>query len=36
MVGAGTASGYHALNYGHLIGEVMRRVTGKTLEEVRL
>ena len=22
----GTASGYHALNYGHLIGEVVRRV----------
>ena len=29
----GTASGYHALNYGHLIGEVLRRVTGKTLKE---
>ena len=29
----GTASGYHAMNYGHLIGEVMRRVTGKTLKE---
>ncbi|WP_062984563.1 serine hydrolase domain-containing protein [Nocardia anaemiae] len=27
----GTASGYHALNYGHLIGEVIRRVTGRTL-----
>ncbi|WP_280444756.1 serine hydrolase domain-containing protein [Nocardia brasiliensis] len=27
----GTASGYHALNYGHLIGEVVRRVTGQTL-----
>jgi CubicO group peptidase (beta-lactamase class C family) len=25
----GTASGYHALNYGHLLGEVVRRVTGK-------
>lgn len=24
----GTASGYHALNYGHLLGEVMRRITG--------
>ncbi|MEJ6022352.1 serine hydrolase domain-containing protein [Ramlibacter sp. PS4R-6] len=24
----GTATGYHALNYGFLIGEVMRRVTG--------
>jgi CubicO group peptidase (beta-lactamase class C family) len=28
----GTASGYHALNYGHLIGEVVRRVTGKSLK----
>ena len=27
----GTASGYHASNFGHLIGEVIRRVTGKTL-----
>jgi CubicO group peptidase (beta-lactamase class C family) len=27
----GTASGYHALNYGHLIGEVVRRVSGKSL-----
>jgi CubicO group peptidase (beta-lactamase class C family) len=25
----GAASGYHALNYGFLLGEVMRRVTGK-------
>ena len=25
----GTASGYHALNQGHLIGEVIRRITGK-------
>ena len=25
----GTASGYHALNFGHLLGEVVRRVTGK-------
>jgi CubicO group peptidase (beta-lactamase class C family) len=24
----GTASGYHAITYGHLIGEVLRRVTG--------
>jgi CubicO group peptidase (beta-lactamase class C family) len=24
----GTAAGYHALSYGHLIGEVIRRVTG--------
>jgi len=29
----GTASGYHAINYGHLIGEVIRRITGKTLKE---
>lgn len=27
----GTASGYHAMTYGHLIGEVIRRVTGVTL-----
>ena len=27
----GTASGYHAFNQGHLVGEVVRRVTGKTL-----
>jgi CubicO group peptidase (beta-lactamase class C family) len=26
----GTASGYHALNQGHLVGEVVRRVTGDT------
>jgi CubicO group peptidase (beta-lactamase class C family) len=29
----GTASGYHAVNYGHLIGEVIRRTTGKTLKD---
>lgn len=29
----GTASGYHALTHGHLIGEVVRRVTGTTLKE---
>lgn len=29
----GTASGYHALTHGHLIGEVLRRVTGQTLKE---
>ncbi len=29
----GTASGYHALNQGHLVGEIVRRVTGKTLKE---
>ncbi|KKF00485.1 EstA family serine hydrolase [Mycolicibacterium obuense] len=30
----GTASGYHAMNYGHLIGEVIRRITGTHLKEV--
>jgi len=25
----GSASGYHALNYGHLVGELIRRVTGQ-------
>ena len=29
----GTASGYHALNYGHLIGEVVRRLTGSSLKQ---
>lgn len=29
----GTASGYHALTYGHLIGEVLRRITGTTLKQ---
>ena len=28
----GTASGYHALNHGHLIGEVVRRITGRGLK----
>jgi len=28
----GTASGYHALNWGHLVGEVVRRITGQTLK----
>jgi CubicO group peptidase (beta-lactamase class C family) len=28
-----TASGYHALTYGHLIGEVIRRITGRRLGE---
>jgi CubicO group peptidase (beta-lactamase class C family) len=27
----GTASGYHVLSFGHLIGEVVRQITGKTL-----
>jgi CubicO group peptidase (beta-lactamase class C family) len=29
----GTASGYHALNYGHLVGEVLRRITGMSLKQ---
>ena len=29
----GTASGYHALNYGHLVGEVVRRISGRTLKQ---
>jgi len=29
----GSASGYHALNFGHLIGEVLRRITGRKLGE---
>lgn len=28
----GTAPGYHALNFGHLIGEVVRRISGKALK----
>jgi CubicO group peptidase (beta-lactamase class C family) len=28
----GSASGYHALNFGHVLGEVVRRVTGKSLK----
>ena len=27
----GSASGYHAINQGHLVGEVVRRITGKSL-----
>lgn len=27
----GAASGYHLLNYGHLAGEVIRRITGRSL-----
>jgi CubicO group peptidase (beta-lactamase class C family) len=30
----GTASGYHALSYGYLVGEVVRRITGKSLGTV--
>ena len=29
----GTHAGYHALNQGHLVGEVIRRITGKKLGE---
>jgi CubicO group peptidase (beta-lactamase class C family) len=29
----GSASGYHGLNFGHLVGEVVRRVTGKSLKQ---
>ncbi|MGM9484717.1 serine hydrolase domain-containing protein [Roseateles sp. NT4] len=29
----GSASGYHALNYGHLVGELIRRVTGQKTSE---
>jgi CubicO group peptidase (beta-lactamase class C family) len=29
----GTASGYHAHTYGHLVGEVIRRITGQRLGE---
>jgi len=29
----GTASGYHALNQGHLVGEVIRRISGKPLKQ---
>ena len=30
----GTASGYHVLTFGYLVGEVVRRVTGRTLGTV--
>jgi len=29
----GSASGYHALNQGHMVGEIIRRVTGKSLKQ---
>ncbi|MBZ6079862.1 beta-lactamase family protein [Streptomyces olivaceus] len=29
----GTASGYHALNYGHLVGELVHRLTGLPLRD---
>ena len=32
----GTASGYHALNQGHLVGEVVRRVSGTPLGQFSL
>ena len=31
MVETGTASGYHMLNQGHLVGEVIRRITGMSI-----
>ncbi|OKL56629.1 hypothetical protein UA08_08211 [Talaromyces atroroseus] len=31
--GAGTISGYHAVSYGHLVGEIVRRVSGKSLRD---
>ena len=30
----GTHHAYHALTYGHLVGEVMRRITGKSVGEL--
>src|SRR5206468_7467912 len=30
----GTAPGYHALTQGYLVGEVIRRITGKTVGAV--
>jgi CubicO group peptidase (beta-lactamase class C family) len=29
----GSASGYHALNYGHLVGELVRRISGMPLKQ---
>lgn len=29
----GTASGYHMLNFGHLVGEIIRRITGTSLKD---
>lgn len=29
----GTKTGYHAQNYGHLVGEIVRRITGAGLKE---
>jgi CubicO group peptidase (beta-lactamase class C family) len=29
----GTASGYHLFSYGHLLGELIRRITGRSLKQ---
>src|SRR5690242_3248938 len=29
----GTASGYHMVNFGHLLGELIQRVTGKSMKD---
>ena len=29
-MGAGTAAGYHAMTFGFLVGEVIRRVSGQS------
>jgi CubicO group peptidase (beta-lactamase class C family) len=29
----GSASGYHALNQGHMVGEIIRQITGKKLKQ---
>ena len=29
----GAAAGYHALNYGHLVGELVQRISGKPLKQ---
>ncbi|WP_051898644.1 serine hydrolase domain-containing protein [Sciscionella sediminilitoris] len=29
----GTASGYHLLNFGHLVGELVHRITGRSLRD---
>ena len=34
VLGAGTAPGYHALTQGYLVGEVVRRITGRSLGTV--
>ena len=30
----GTATGYHALTFGYILGEVVRRVTGRSIAQV--